>query len=172
MGKYKKCPRCELNWIQTDEDLCEVCKAELGKASSISLLEEDDDFDFDDRICPICKVSYLEPEEDICPACRAEQAEKELNKGEDDGWKEFVDDEEPISPDDDDNPEVSLSEMQENEDKEFFDDEEPEFFDDEDKEFFEEEQEVFDDDDLDDEDDEDDDEDDDPDDPDDDDESI
>ena len=43
MGKYKKCPRCELNWISIDEELCEVCKAELGKESKISLLEEDED---------------------------------------------------------------------------------------------------------------------------------
>ena len=43
MGKYKKCPRCELNWISIEEELCEVCKAELGKESKISLLEEDED---------------------------------------------------------------------------------------------------------------------------------
>ena len=43
MGKYKKCPRCELNWIPIEEELCEVCKAELGKASKISLLEDDDE---------------------------------------------------------------------------------------------------------------------------------
>ena len=27
---YKKCPRCDLNWIDEKEDLCEVCKKELG----------------------------------------------------------------------------------------------------------------------------------------------
>ena len=63
MGKYKKCPRCELNWIPTEEELCEVCKAELGKASKISLLEEDDEEESEERICPVCKVNYLEPDE-------------------------------------------------------------------------------------------------------------
>ena len=57
MAKYKKCPRCELNWIPVEEELCEVCKAELGKASSISLLEDDEDGAYDEeRICPVCKV--------------------------------------------------------------------------------------------------------------------
>ena len=74
MGKYKKCPRCELNWIPVEEELCEVCKAELGKASKICLLEDDDDIDEEERICPVCKVNYLEPGEDICAACREEQS--------------------------------------------------------------------------------------------------
>ena len=28
MPKYKLCPRCELNYITEDEDLCDVCKAQ------------------------------------------------------------------------------------------------------------------------------------------------
>ena len=113
MGKYKKCPRCELNWILSEDELCEVCKAEMGKASSISLLEEDDDeLGLDERICPICKVNYLEPDEDICASCRAEQASRNIEKSEDDGWQDFVDDDEPIT---DDEGEVSLSQLQEDE---------------------------------------------------------
>ena len=93
MGKYKKCPRCELNWIPVEEELCEVCKAELGKASKISLLEDDDDIEEEERICPICKVNYLEPDEDICPACREEQASAKQADEEDSGdWDDFVDD--------------------------------------------------------------------------------
>lgn len=80
MGKYKKCPRCELNWIPIEEELCEVCKAELGKASKISLLEDDDEVEEEERICPICKVNYLEPDEDICAACREEQANAQSEK--------------------------------------------------------------------------------------------
>ena len=30
MGKYVKCPRCELNWILEENEYCDVCKAELG----------------------------------------------------------------------------------------------------------------------------------------------
>ena len=29
MAKFKLCPRCELNWIKAEEELCEVCKAQL-----------------------------------------------------------------------------------------------------------------------------------------------
>ena len=48
---YKKCPRCELNWIKDDEDLCDVCKAEL-KIGGMSLIEDDEDIlDTEERIC-------------------------------------------------------------------------------------------------------------------------
>ena len=30
MGKYKKCPRCELNYILETEDYCPICKAEMN----------------------------------------------------------------------------------------------------------------------------------------------
>ena len=29
MPRYKKCPRCELNYILEEDDYCEVCRAEL-----------------------------------------------------------------------------------------------------------------------------------------------
>ena len=62
MAKYKKCERCELNWIPVEEDLCEVCKAELGRESKIHLIEDDEDENIlGERICPICKENYLEP---------------------------------------------------------------------------------------------------------------
>ena len=34
---YKKCPRCELNYIRDDEDLCSICKEELGKNHKIAV---------------------------------------------------------------------------------------------------------------------------------------
>lgn len=115
MGKYKKCPRCDLNWIPSEEELCEVCKAELGKASKISLIEEDEDEIFEERICPICKVNYLADDEEICPSCRAERADKPVEKtDEDENWTEFIEDDEPVVPDDD--SDVSLSLLQEEED--------------------------------------------------------
>ncbi len=129
MAKYKKCPRCELNWIAIEEELCEVCKAELGKESKISLLEEDDEMEFEERICPICKVNYLEEGEDMCASCRQEQADKEREKDDDEGWKEYVDDD--LVADEDE--ELSLNQLQEDEEEEFADiDEEhsPDDFDD------------------------------------------
>ncbi len=127
MGKYKRCPRCELNWIPNEEEFCDVCKVELGKASKLSLLEDEDDdiAGLGERICPICKVNYLDADEDICLACRTERAEKELDKSDDDdGWEEYMDDEEPITPGSDDS-EVSLSQLQDDELDDMDDDEEP-----------------------------------------------
>ena len=34
---YRKCPRCELNYITDDEEYCDVCKEELGKSHKIIL---------------------------------------------------------------------------------------------------------------------------------------
>ena len=63
MGKYKKCPRCELNWIPEEEEYCEICKAELaGKVL---------DDDYEEEICPVCGVNPLEPGEKMCAECRA-----------------------------------------------------------------------------------------------------
>ena len=126
MGKYKRCPRCELNWIPNEEELCEVCKVELGKASKLSLLEDEDDdiAGLGERICPICKENYLDADEDICQTCRAKRAEKELDKSdEDEGWEEYMDDEEPITPDEEDGA-LSLSQLQDDELDELDEDEE------------------------------------------------
>ncbi len=77
MARYKKCPRCELNWILEEAELCEVCKAEMGKESSIALLEDEDDEEmFESKICPICKVNFLDGDEEMCPVCREEQISK------------------------------------------------------------------------------------------------
>ena len=63
MGKYKKCPRCELNWIPEDEEYCEICKQELeGK-----ILDDD----YDEDICPVCGINPLEPGDKMCAECRA-----------------------------------------------------------------------------------------------------
>lgn len=117
MGKYKKCPRCELNWIPDEEELCEVCKAELGKQSKISLIEDDEEELFEERVCPVCKVNYLADDEDICPACKLEQAEKKVEKidVEEENWEEFVEDDEPVEAVEDE--EISLSLLQEEEEE-------------------------------------------------------
>ena len=117
MAKYKKCERCELNWIPVEADLCEVCKAELGKESSIQLIDEDDESIFNERVCPICKENYLEEGEEICPACRREkELQKEKNE---DNW-DFEDDDLL----DEEVEELSLNALQEEEIDEDFDDEE------------------------------------------------
>lgn len=127
MAKYKKCPRCELNYIPINEDYCEVCEVELGKAPNIKLIEEVDDEDvtlFEERICPECKVNYLEDDEEICAACRNEKLEKKLpdkalDVDEDDNWRQFVEEDEPL----DEPDEIPLDLLQE-EEEELEDDEE------------------------------------------------
>ena len=74
MPKYKKCPRCEINYILEDEDYCEICKEELR---GISHNEEFPDDEEDAAICPRCKVNYLNEGEKICESCAAEMEEEE-----------------------------------------------------------------------------------------------
>ena len=64
--KYKKCPRCELNYITADEKICTVCKDELSGKKSI--------FDEEEQlICPFCQRNCLTPQELMCSACRAKR---------------------------------------------------------------------------------------------------
>lgn len=63
--EYKRCPRCELNFIKKSEKLCSVCLAELNsKDSYIS--------DLDLELCPICKTNYIQPGEIMCSTCLKE----------------------------------------------------------------------------------------------------
>ena len=39
MPKYKKCPRCEINYILDAEEYCEICKQELRGARLEESLE-------------------------------------------------------------------------------------------------------------------------------------
>ncbi len=79
MPKYVKCPRCDLNWMLEDQELCDVCKAELKLAGGITLLEDDDD----DNICPYCGVNYLEPGEKLCAECKSKKQAKRLIEDDD-----------------------------------------------------------------------------------------
>ena len=68
MGKYVKCPRCELNWILEENEYCDVCKAELG-VEGFTLLEDEDE----DMLCPVCGVNYIEHGERMCADCKNKQ---------------------------------------------------------------------------------------------------
>ncbi|MBQ7466628.1 MAG: hypothetical protein IJS74_00990 [Clostridia bacterium] len=61
MGKYKKCPRCELNYILSEEDLCPVCKAELKLAPAL----DDDDLE----LCTICGKNLITVDQVMCDEC-------------------------------------------------------------------------------------------------------
>lgn len=150
VGKYKKCPRCELNYIPKNEEYCGVCKAELKLAPSL-FTDETDDEEIDGVLCPVCKLNYISFDESVCAVCR-EKNEKEdfFDEEEDEVWRSYIDDEKeetlPIM----DTMEVSLSELEEEElEEEFKDDEGVDIFDDEVDDF--ENIEDYDDDELDDE---------------------
>ena len=80
---YKRCPRCEMNWIPEEEELCEVCKAELGIKSTITLLEDDDEKALGAKLCPICGINYIDENEDMCESCRADRSSKSGSKRKD-----------------------------------------------------------------------------------------
>ena len=90
--KYVKCPRCELNYILSHQDYCEVCKQEMkaGYQDEVELdevlLEEEG------SLCPICKLNYISDEsKGMCDSCYEENAT--MNEGNDDNvdWRTFVD---------------------------------------------------------------------------------
>ena len=114
MGKYKKCPRCELNYILEEEALCIVCKAQLH-IGGIRLLEDDEEESMDK--CPVCKINILEYGEEICPSCKRNQEKQLFAKEEEDDdvgedWRTYIDDEPPAV---DDEIEIPLSEIAEEE---------------------------------------------------------
>ena len=127
MGKYKKCPRCELNYILDSEEMCDICKAELGLETDIVLLDDIIDDDEPLKLCPICKAAYIGLDEDMCENCLAQESRQEELGEESDDWREYLDDDD--TKDADEEGDIPLDEL----DKEFGDeeDEEEEFEDEE-----------------------------------------
>lgn len=117
MARYKKCARCELNYILEDEDYCKVCKQEMK-------LEKGED-DEDLEICPICGVNYMPVNQVKCDEC----AKKKINDNdeaaiddEDDSLNSAIDYNDSTIPNDNDIEIISLSELEEEEDDDDIDD--------------------------------------------------
>ena len=68
--KYKKCPRCGLNYILLDEEVCKVCLDEMAGRKSI--FDEDDG----DLICPYCEKNVMGIDDIMCAQCRAKRSKK------------------------------------------------------------------------------------------------
>ena len=83
--EYKRCPRCELNFIKKSEKLCSVCKAELDTSS-------DHISDFDLELCPICKTNYIQPGEIMCESCLKEHQNEDGELSSD--WEQYMNREE------------------------------------------------------------------------------
>ena len=65
MVKYKKCPRCELNYIEEDKDYCDVCLAEM-QGGKLKFADLDDDEDSEQTaLCPVCGENFMRPGEQM-----------------------------------------------------------------------------------------------------------
>ena len=114
MAKYKKCPRCELNYIPQEEEMCDVCKAELGLDTNIVLLDDIIDDDEPLKLCPVCKTSYIGMDEDMCENCLSREKDNDDEDENDDDWRTYLDDDDTKDVSDDDI--ISLDELEADED--------------------------------------------------------
>ncbi len=100
MARYIICPRCELNFIDADEqEYCDVCVKELSGERTFS-----DGFDAEEsmeetEICPVCGENYMLLGEKMCDECKKksqyeEEIEDEDEDKEDASWRSYIDDEE------------------------------------------------------------------------------
>lgn len=58
--KYKKCSRCELNYVDLADSVCDICKREL---------KGERDYTAEDGICPICNRKSITPFDTVCERC-------------------------------------------------------------------------------------------------------
>ncbi len=112
---YKLCPRCELNYIRADEEICDVCKVEMGLLEKSFLIQEDELEAESGKLCPVCHLNYIGEDEDMCFVCQKEKEAKEnTEEPEEDNWT-YVEEEETLPPEE---MEISLELTAEEEDKE------------------------------------------------------
>lgn len=65
VGKYKKCPRCELNYILQEQEYCPICLAEMKLAPA-----EDDDLE----LCSICGKNLITVDQVMCEECEKKRS--------------------------------------------------------------------------------------------------
>ena len=115
MGKFVKCPRCELNYIREDQQYCDICKAELGIGPEL-VFAVDSEKEVKTRLCPICKTNEIGENEDMCEKCREnlEFKDDQIDYDNDEGWKDFVNDDQEAEQAESEE-EISLSKLAEEE---------------------------------------------------------
>lgn len=131
MVKYVKCPRCELNYIDSEtQEYCDVCIAEIkGNKLQFADLEDEDFIDEleDDKteLCPVCGVNHMRYGESMCDSCKKlseYEDDVDIDPDKDEEWKNYLDDDvDDLTIDDE-----ALDEEMRNE---FGDEEEDEMFD-------------------------------------------
>ena len=132
MARYIICPRCELNFIDADEqEYCEVCLKELsGEKTFVENFEEEENAE-ETELCPVCGENYMPVGEKMCEECKKkavyeEESEEEDEDKEDASWRSYLDDEEEKL--DIDIPESEFEEYEEEEEEEEYEEEEEEDF--------------------------------------------
>ena len=83
---YIRCPRCELNYIQKKDKLCNVCKSELEARGDMYN-------ELDMELCPICHTNFLNADEQICESCR-EECGYDFEYDDDREWRRYISEEE------------------------------------------------------------------------------
>ena len=104
MVRYEKCPRCELNYIDTEkQEYCDVCIAEIkgNKLQFADLdVEEYEALDAEleqEELCPVCGVNMMRAGDKMCEACRAKEEyddEEEVDLDKDEEWKNYLEEDE------------------------------------------------------------------------------
>ena len=71
MVRYMKCPRCELNYIDSEkQEYCDVCLKEMkGIPTGLEEIEEAEE-DLPTELCPICGENMMRAGEKMCEECR------------------------------------------------------------------------------------------------------
>ena len=128
MARYIICPRCELNFIDADEqEYCDVCIKELsGERTFTDGFESEEEME-ETELCPICGENYMVLGEKMCEECKKkseyeEETDEEDEEKEDASWRSYLDDEE-----DDLDLGIPDSEFDEEEEEEEIADEEDDF---------------------------------------------
>lgn len=104
MVRYEKCPRCELNYIDTEkQEFCDVCIAEIkGNKLQFADLDEEEYEALDaeleqEELCPVCGVNMMRAGDKMCEACRAKEEyddEEEVDLDKDEEWKNYLEEDE------------------------------------------------------------------------------
>ncbi len=124
MVRYIKCPRCELNYINAEEqEYCDICLKELkGIPVDLDIIEDEDDL-LTER-CPICGENMMMSGDEMCEECRkkADYDDEEPDLDQDDEeWRNYLDDDADIGLDED-------IEIDESFDEEFDEEEEDDMY--------------------------------------------
>lgn len=130
MVKYIKCPRCDLNYIDSEkQEYCDVCVAEM-KGNKLQFADLDDEeleeleaeLEFND-VCPVCGITPLRHGEKTCENCRQQQDyedDDDVDIEKDEEWKNYLDEDEgDLTVDDEELEEELKAELEEEEEEEY-----------------------------------------------------